>query len=452
MKILIPKTEKSIYFKYYQQSEECKNKPEKLRGLLKQLNNEVGTYLSKKKPNKSIFQNNIEQLQFPNMDVLQQEQINNIEIMKRLKYQFNQQQKRLTILEQKNMRIDLVYKISQCEQNIKMLQQQIETQKKITQKQEKEITQIEEQDGQQSQQIEKSIQEYQLKNYLLIQLIENQQKKSQKHSEYQSQVRDKVILKEQQCAIILEQDFLLEQQYQKAQLKLLKYERNKQILEEKYQVDLKLLKQDIQRKSKQLMELENFIIKIHLEIIQINETCLRLKEFQMKRSSTIRQRIKQSQQYNQQSLQGQDYYQSDNKLQIVSNSFYNTKQIDNSNVQADIQKINKQQFSPILDEFNHQKQEQNIINNDIVNEDTLKLQIGTLDEEKYSYTEIQNKEIVEKQQESQKLEQQIYSEQMVLIFQHFTASPSIFFLIFLYNLCQFFQTTYLLINKVSLIK
>ncbi|CAD8044090.1 unnamed protein product [Paramecium primaurelia] len=273
------------------------------------------------------------------------------------------------------------------------------------------------------------------KNYLSIQLIENQQKKSQKHSEYQSQVRDKVIFKEQQSAIILESDIQLEQQYLKAQ--------HKQILEEKYQVDQKLLKQDIQQKQKQLMELENFIIKIHMEIIQINQTCLRLKEFQMKRSSQISQRIKQSQQFNQSSFQGQDYYQSDNKLQIVSNSFYNIKQIGNSNVQADIQKINKQQFSPILEDFNHQQQQQNIINNDIVNVDTLQLQIG-----------IEENIVIQKFKAKKKLKNskniKNYNNKFTLNewYQFFNISqhPLLFFLNFSYIICVSFLSN-LFINQ-----
>ncbi|CAD8046932.1 unnamed protein product [Paramecium primaurelia] len=411
MKALTPKViQESFYTKYSQLSEECNNKPEKLRALLKQLNDEVGTYLSKKKPNKK-------QIQFPSKDVLQKEQMNNIEILKRLKFQIHQQQKRLTILEQKTMKIDLENKISQCEDNIKMLAQQIETQKKITQRQGKEITQIEEQHGvsalqNEIRQIDKSIQESQLKNYQLYELIENEQKKLQQFQEYQSKVRDKVIFKEQQSAAILEQDPQIEQQYFKIQLQIQNQERHKKILDEKYLADLKLFKQDINHKSKQLVELENCISKIHLEIIQINEQCQRFKEFQMKRSSQIRQRIKKSQYLNQQSFQGQEDDQSDHNLQILSKSFTSPQQIDNSvqiNQETDYEQKNQKKFSTILEDLNDGKLEQNIPNQENSNEDTIQIKNETKNEETNNQAEIQDQEILEKQQESQKLEQQSQS-------------------------------------------
>ncbi|CAD8047077.1 unnamed protein product [Paramecium sonneborni] len=412
MKALTPKVIKeSCYAKYSQLSDECNNKPEKLRALLKQLNEEVGTYLQKKKPNKKQFQ-------FPNREVLIKEQLNNIEILKRLKIQFHQQQKRLTILEQKTMRLDLENKISQCEENIKMLSQQIEAQKKITQRQGKEITQIEEQNGVSSlqneiRQIEKSIQEYQLKNYQLYELIENEQKNSQQFQEYQTKVRDKVIFKEQQSAAILEQDPEIEQQYFKIQLQIQNQERHKKIIEEKYQADLKLFKQDINHKSKQLVELENCISKIHLEIIQINEQCQRFKDFQMKRSSQIRQRIKKSQYLNQQSFQGQDDDQSDNNLYLLSKSFTSPKYIDNSvqhNVETDIEQKNHKKFSTILEEINDGKLEQNVPNKEISKEDTLQIQSEIQNEEKKIQTDTQTHEIQKKQQESHQIEQQIQPE------------------------------------------
>ncbi|CAD8140248.1 unnamed protein product [Paramecium octaurelia] len=411
MKALTPKViQESYYTKYSLLSEECNNKPEKLRALLKQLNDEVGIYLSKKKPVKK-------QIQFPNKDVLQKEQMNNVEILKRLKFQIHQQQKRLTLLEQKTMKIDLENKISQCEDNIKTLAQSIETQKKITQRQGKEITQIEEQNGvsalqNEIRQIEKSIQEYQLKNYQLYELIENEQKKFQQFSEYQSKVRDKVIFKEQQSAAILEQDPQIEQQYLKIQLQIQNQERHKKIIDEKYQADLKLFKQDINHKSKQLVELENCISKIHLEIIQINEQCQRFKEFQIKRSSQIRQRIKKSQYLNQQSYQGQEDDQSEHNLQILSKSFTSPQQIDNSvqlNQETDCEQKNQKKFSTILEDLNDGKLDQNQPNKENSNEDTNQLKDETKNEETNNQVQTQDQEILDKQQESQKIEQQSQS-------------------------------------------
>ncbi|KAM3136807.1 hypothetical protein pb186bvf_011066 [Paramecium bursaria] len=244
---------------------------EQLREILKQLNKEIDDRIQNRKVKTSPNPRQDNQ-----GEILQREKQNNIDIIKRLKYELAMTNKRVELLDEQNYVTQLEQQIAKAQENIKQLRINIANNNKINERLGKQIVENEEQDGIQLlqneiRQLDREFNEYKSKNEQLKTRYEKINGKIAQMSDYRSQQVTKIKEKEQQAHIPVKQQQEVIDHYNKLIEQIQINKRTQRIIEEKYQVDFKMIQQEIKLKLIKKTEIAYQIDKLQVEISNINK-------------------------------------------------------------------------------------------------------------------------------------------------------------------------------------